>query len=95
MSERVSVNVPATPDFVRLYPSIREKVIHMLPRALQVGHRVGNRHQRWEFTLPHSHLPCSPPRPIGETQHQPEAKPKRPYTAKRPSGSTVGSYAPD
>lgn len=95
MSEGIRVNVPATPNFVRLYPSIREKVIDMLARTLQIGHRVGNRHERWEFSLPHNHPPSPPPRPTAGTQHQPEAKPKPHGREKRPSGSTAGSYAPD
>lgn len=57
MSEGIRINVPATPNFVRLYPSRREKVIHMLPRALQVGHRVRDGHERGQFTLPHNHPP--------------------------------------
>lgn len=46
MSEGIRVNVPATPNFVRLYPSRRQKVIDMLARTLQVRHGIRDSHER-------------------------------------------------
>lgn len=55
MSEGIGIDIPSPSDFVGANPTSREKVVHMLARTLQIRHRVGNRHQRWEFTLPHIH----------------------------------------
>lgn len=95
MSEGINIDVTATPNFVGFYPSRREKVIHVLSRALEIRHRVSDSHERWQFTLPHVHLPCSPPRPTAGTPQTPEAKPKPHGMAKRPSGSTVDFSEPD
>lgn len=53
--------------------------------ALQIGHRVGNGHERG-FSLPHNHPRSrSPQRPTIETPHPTESTQTRPYTAKRPA----------
>lgn len=46
MSERIGIDVPASSDFVRLYPTSGQQVIDVLPGTLQVRHRVRNGHQR-------------------------------------------------
>lgn len=46
MSEGIRINVPATPNFVGFDSTRREQVIDVLPRTLEIRHRVGNGHQR-------------------------------------------------
>lgn len=46
MSEGINIDVTATPNFVGFYSSRREKVIHVLSRALEIRHRVSDGHQR-------------------------------------------------
>nr|WP_147346404.1 site-specific integrase [Bifidobacterium pseudocatenulatum] len=96
VSERIRVNVTPTPDLVRLDTASSQQVIDVLPGTLQVRHRVGNGHERRQLILPHNHpLPCSQPHPTGQKPRRKEPKPRHHGREKRPSGSTVGSYAPD
>ena len=46
MSERISVDITPTPNFVRLNSPRREQVIDMLSGALEIRHGVGNGHER-------------------------------------------------
>lgn len=46
MSQRVRVDIPATPDLVGADASSREQVIDMLSGALEIRHGVGNGHER-------------------------------------------------
>lgn len=57
MSKRIGIDVPASSDFVRLYPTSGQQVIDVLPGTLQVRHRVRDSHERGQFTLPHNHPP--------------------------------------
>ena len=59
MSQRIRVNVTPTPNFVGFNSTRREQVIDMLATALEIGHRVSDGHERWEFTLPHNHPPIA------------------------------------
>lgn len=96
MSKRIGIDVPASSDFVRLYPTSGQQVIDVLPGTLQVRHRVRDSHERGQFTLPHNHpLPCSQPHPTGQKPRRKEPKPRHHGREKHPSGSTVGSHEPD
>ena len=89
MSKRIGIDVPASSDFVRLYPTSGQQVIDVLPGTLQVRHRVRDSHERGQFTLPHNHPRSrSPPRTTIETPHPTESTQKRPYTAKYPTQYT-------
>lgn len=53
--------------------------------ALQIGHRVGNGHERGSVFLIITPRSRSPQRPTIETPHPTESTQTRPYTAKRPA----------
>lgn len=46
MSEGIGIDIPSPSDFVGANPTSPEQVIDVLPRTLQVRHRVGDGHQR-------------------------------------------------
>lgn len=95
VSQRVRVDIPATPDLIGADTSSREQVIDMLPRTLEIRHRVGDGHQSRKFSLPHvHHLPSPPPRPTDATPPTPEAKRIRHGKGSRHDGSTGGFSEP-
>lgn len=46
MSERIGVDIPATPNLVRFDSPRREQIVDVLAGALKIRHRIRDGHQR-------------------------------------------------
>ena len=46
MSEGIRIDVPATPNLIGLDSTSREQVIDVLPRTLEIRHRIRDGHAR-------------------------------------------------